>query len=113
MLLGQCVRRFACIGGDAFCSRDIYERMISGLVRCARQFAQSSQFFLRIYKALVTPRNIVVDLNGIDVAFAGQANDLISVVRSQAVGSDPRVVHPVRFLRRLIRMCARHRAGQN
>src|SRR5437588_9839995 len=102
MLLGQRVRRLVCIGGDAFCSRDIYKSMIPGVVGGARQFANSSEFFSRIHKALVTPGNIVIHLNTIDVAFAGQSNDLISVVRSQAVGSDPRVMHPVRFLRRLI-----------
>src|SRR5438132_11768224 len=53
MLLGQRVRRLACIGGDAFCSRDIYKSMIPGVVGGARQFANSSEFFSRIHEALV------------------------------------------------------------
>ena len=64
-------------------------------VRLFRHVVDCLELLLRIDKAFVTPRNVVVDLNPKDVAVLCARNNLVGVVELQTVRPNAHVVRPV------------------
>ena len=95
MVLGHAVSCLSGVSRDALSAGDVNECVIAGGVRLLGHRADCLQLFRRVDKALVTSGNIVIHFDAEDVTGYGALNNLIRIVRSQAVAGDANEVGPV------------------
>src|SRR3954471_2666722 len=80
---------------DALRARNVDECMITGLVRSVGDVMNRLQLRLRMQKALVAPRNVVVHFNSEYVAGPRAAHDLECIAPLEAVSTNAHIVGPV------------------